>query len=270
MFSQQAGQLTNALVAAGLSPTAASTIASILGNASQGLVHRGPQTHDTTPESMRYVTPDTRKQVLTNLDFRQADPDYRQPLTRTSEEQPKPEPEPTVLSTISPQQRASTFRVLGGAYTSAEGRGEFVSVGLRVNGAGEAAFLDPQSNSIVAKTLRAEADTSSDGRLRFFIERPGREVVWKLQLKNVGAVEVVTNVQYVAGEGLVMTYETISAWKDPRSQPRTVTIPVQNIPLVTDITLGDDGLVAQKASVTVFEGGMAAPTVIATTDCPET
>lgn len=195
MFSAQAGQIANALKAAGLSPDAAQKIASILGNGVQNLVRTNPETVDLTPESLRYVTPERRTYELPGLDFRQADPDWRPSQFETSEERPDPQQAQTLRREPSPQQTTSTYRVKSGKFTEAKGTGDSVQVDLRVTGKGRGALIDQQGNTLVGKTFRCEADEN----LRFFIEETGTELVWKLQLGDFLAtfgteVEVVTDV----------------------------------------------------------------------------
>lgn len=268
-FSLQQGQIRGALVSAGLPADAATKIANVLGNAAQSLRHSGPITHDTTPRNMRLVSPDIRRHTLPTLDFRPADADYRASQVRSSEERPQAVQANAVQESLAPQQTAGAFRVRGGAYTSVTSSGDAATVGLRVTGIGEAAFLDPQGNNVVAKNLRAEASPESEGRLRFSIERSGPEVVWKIQLQNIGTLDVVTDVRYEDGVGLVVVYERIVAWTDPSAQQRVVAIPVANVGVVTSVALSDAALVAQRGTVAVFGAGAASPNVIPITDCPE-
>lgn len=206
MFSAQAGQLANALKAAGLRPDAAHQIAAILGNGVQNLVRTNPESVDLTPQSMRYVTPDVRKYELQGLDFRQADPDYRPYQQETSEERPRTQQASSVRSDPAPQKTQATYRVKGGKFTEARGTGEAVQVDVRVAGNGRVALLDPQSNTIVGKNLRCETDASG---LRFFIEETGTELVWKLALSDflnglltnaTTEIEVVTDISLGGGE----------------------------------------------------------------------
>jgi hypothetical protein len=205
MFSAQAGQIANALKAAGLAPDAAQKIAAILGNGVQTLVRTNPETVDLTPEAMRYVTPERRTYQLPGLDFRQGDPDYRPTLLETSEERRVAQQASTVRREPSPQQTTATYRVQGGQYTEAKGRGESVQVDLKVNGSGRVALLDPQSNTVLGKNVRCEAD---DSGLRFFIEETGTELVWRLQLSDFLSafgqeIDVVTGATF---DGTTLTF----------------------------------------------------------------
>lgn len=209
MFSAQAGQIANALKAAGLSPDAAQKIAAILGNGVQNLVRTNPETVDLTPAALKYVTPERRTYQLPGLDFRQGDPDYRPQQFETSEERPTPKQAQTVRREPAPQATQATYRVKGGKFTEAKGTGEAVQVDLKVAGAGRGALLDPQSNSIIGKDFRCESDSD----LRFFIEETGTELVWKLQLDSflsgLGTeIEVVTSVT-LGNNGLDITKKKV-------------------------------------------------------------
>jgi hypothetical protein len=232
MFSAQAGQIANALKAAGLRPDAAHKIAAILGNGVQNIVRTNPESVDLTPQSLRYVTPDVRKYELQGLDFRQADPDYRPYQQETSEERPSAQQASSVRSDPAPQKTQATYRVKGGKFTEARGTGEAVQVDLKVAGNGRVALLDPQSNTIVGKNLRCETDASG---LRFFIEETGTELVWKLALS-----------EFL--EGLLL-----GAAKE--------------IEVVTDVSLGANGLEISKKTIRVLAVSDAAGGSIATTSC---
>jgi hypothetical protein len=221
MFSAQAGQIANALKSAGLPPDAAQKIAAILGNGVQNLVRTNPETVDLTPDALRYVTPDRRTYQLPGLDFRQGDPDFRPTQFEASEERPTSKPAETLRREPAPQQTTSTYRVKGGKYTEAKGTGESVQVDLKVSGFGRGAVLDSQSNTIIGKTFRCEADEA----LRFFIEETGTELVWRLQLDEFLTqfgtdVDVVTDVSLGAG-GLEITKRTIRVLSASNEFPGT-------------------------------------------------
>lgn len=228
MFSAQAGQIANALKAAGLRPDAAHKIAAILGNGVQTLTRTNPEKVDLTPQSLRYVTPDTRTYELQGLDFRQADPDYRPSQFETSEERPDVKQASSVRSDPAPQATQATYRVKGGKFTEARGTGEAVQVDVRVAGNGRVALLDPQSNTIVGKNIRCETDASG---LRFFIEETGTELVCKLQLDS-----------FLSGLGT-------------------------EVEVVTDVTLGAGGLEFTKKKVRVLSVQDAEKDIIGTTSC---
>ena len=71
-FQNQHGSIANELRKLGMSVDAATRLASILGNPNQP-TRTGPQTQDLTPEALQYVTSQTRKLQLSNLDFREGD-----------------------------------------------------------------------------------------------------------------------------------------------------------------------------------------------------
>lgn len=229
MFSAQAGQIANALKAAGLRPDAAHKIAAILGNGVQTLTRTNPERVDLTPQSLRYVTPDTRKYELQGLDFRQADPDYRPSQFETSEERPDVRQASSVRSEPAPQTTQATYRVKGGKFTEARGTGEAVQVDVKVAGNGRVALLDPQSNTIVGKNIRCETDASG---LRFFIEETGTELVLKLALD-----------QFLAGLGT-------------------------DVDVVTGVALGNNGIEITKTTVRVLSVGDSFPAQpLPTTTC---
>lgn len=214
MFSAQAGQIANALKAAGLRPDAAQQIAAILGNGVQAMTRTNPEVVDLTPKSLRYVTPDTRKYELQGLDFRQGDPDYRPYQQQTSEERPPIQQASSLRSDPAPQKTQATYRVKSGKFTEARGTGEAVQVDVKIAGNGRVALLDPQSNTIVGKNIRCETDANG---LRFFIEETGTELVLKLALSdflssllyNAGTeVDVVTNIALENG-GLQITKKRV-------------------------------------------------------------
>lgn len=228
MFSAQAGQIANALKAAGLAPDAAQKIADILGNGVQNLVRTNPETVDLTPASLRYVTPERRIHELPALDFRPGDPDFRPMQAQPSEERPAPKPADTVRREASPQQSTTAYRVSGGKYTEAKGTGDAVQVNVKVTGSGRLALLDAQSNTIVGKSFRCEAD---DSGLRFFVSETGTEVVWKLMLS-----------EYLDRLGVTL-------------------------PVVTSVSLGADGLQITRQMVRVLDVGRASQGLIPTAGC---
>jgi hypothetical protein len=261
-YQLQQGAIAAELRKAGLPPDAANRIAAILGNAQQ-TSRTGPQVQDLTPAGLRYVTPATRKYQFSNLDFSAGDPDYRRPLNAATEERSAPVPVSTVQSAMSPQQTQASYRVNSGSYTDARPSGDAVQVGLRVQGTGKVLTLDPPSNSLIGKNVRAESDSSDNGRVRFFIEETGQELVWKLQLQNVYTQEIVTGISYVPGRGIVVTYATAALWSSPDSVRQDL-IPETQIPVVTAVGLGA-GLDYARTSVGVLSatdaGGGSIPVV---------
>lgn len=222
-FSDQAGQLRGSLIEAGLPSAAATILTNIFCNGVQTLRHSGEVLHDSTPQGLRQVSPDDRTHRLTNLDFRDGDPDYRRPRSRSSEDREQPVQQGTVLGTLPPQQTQSSFRVRGGAYTSVEPAGDTASVNLRMAGPGDCLFRDAANNTLVAKNLRAEGDASDLSRLRFFIEPRPDEVVFKLSTVNTAAITVVTDVQLI-GNRIVVTKKTIQAWPVADAEPSVIPV----------------------------------------------
>lgn len=266
-FSLQGSQIRASLVGAGLPADAATTIANVLSNAVQTLRHAGDVEVDRTPSNLRLVTPDDRKHSLKNLDFRAGDPDHRQTQANVagSEERREPEPEPAVLVERSPQRDQAPFRVAGGAYTDTNAQGDAVRVDLRLRGNGDCAFIEPRANTLIGKSLRAEAGGGDDGRLRFFIEQTEREAIWKLQLINVQKVRVVSDIQYQQGRGLVVSYRDIETWS--YSKPSIEVIPVVSQQVISGVALGEGGIAISSAVVDVL-GAVAGPAgLIATDNC---
>ena len=240
-------------MAAGLPAAAATQISNILSNCAQTLKHAGVIEHDKTPAALRMVTPEVRRQQLPNLDFRQADPDYRSPATPESEERQAPQQAPAVEASQAPQQTTSTFRVAGGPFVAAEGAGEAVRVGLRVQGFGRIATLDPPNNSIVGKTIRAASGSGDSDFVRFFIEETGQEIVFNIQLQNVVPYDVVTGLHYEDGVGLVVQSSRLYAWRNPAELPTARTIPVTGLDVVTDVRLESSGVSVLRSRVQAFE-----------------
>lgn len=253
-FSLQNSQIRGALEAAGIPAAQAATIANILGNAAQAMRHSGVIEHDRTPQALRIVGPDARRHVFTELDFPQQDPDHRKPKTPPSERPVAPQPEPTVLVSLAPQQAPDAFRVAGGAYTSANGIGEATKVDLNVRFDGPCLFAEPATNTLHGKGLRAEAGGRDDGRVRFWIEERDAEAVWRLQMINVRRQDVVTGVEHQPGRGLVVTYQTIDAWSIGEPWRKLLPLPQGDINLTSPIVIGkrDDGLEWQKDETAAF------------------
>ena len=257
MLNAQAAAIADALISAGIAPDAAGRIAKILGNPEQALYHAGPQKVDVTPRAMRKTTPDVRKHQLQNVDFREADPDYKQPIHRTTEEAPIPVPPDSVRETeLSSAAKSAAFRVAPGQYVTADSAGDSVKVGLRVAGNGRAVMLDPPSSTLIGKTLRAEADANDTDRIRFYIDETGQEIVWKMQLQNVERCPVVTGVKFNRNKGLELTCRNAYVWTE--GDPFEDLIPTRNVGLVNNLRVEadpDDGkasVVAEKASIPSF------------------
>lgn len=254
-FSEQRQQLRGALVAAGLSPDAATQIANILGNSAQEMRHAGAVEVDTTPDGMRFVTPEARRLRFPNLDQRQQDPDHRRRTTAPSEERREAEPDPNVVVVMAPQQTDANFQVAPGALTDVQGNGQAAQVNVRnVVAARPAAglpvaLLDSQANRLVGKAPRAQVG-QNDGTARLDIQETGQEVLWNLQMLNRSEYDVVTKIEYVDGKGLEITYERIKAWDQQKE--RVDTIPVVEQPVVTNIVEDRSGLRGEKRVIPAF------------------
>lgn len=208
-FANQGGQLRGSLIEAGLPAAAATIIANIFANSVQTMRHDGQLVHDTTPSGLRQVTPESRTHTLTNLDFREGDPDYRRQSSQDSEDRPRPIPNSTVVESRSPQESTSSLsRVAGGAFTDITPSGDSSTVTLRIKGSGNFPVLDYATNSIIAKSFRAE----SDGFVRLQIEERPNEVVFRAST-NTGSgamkpIDVLTDLRFT-GNYLVATRSTI-------------------------------------------------------------
>ncbi len=228
-YANQGGQLRGSLIEAGLPAAAATIISNIFANSVQTMRQGGEVVHDQTPQGMRQIASSDRTHRLTNLDFRDGDPDYRRQRVQDSERAVRPVPQSTVSTTLPPQQTQSTYRISSGAYTTVESAGDTAKVNLRVNGSGDCMFRDSSANVLVAKKLRAECGGDDLSRLQFFIEPRADEMVFKLATTNVGNVQVVTDVTYEEGVGIVVKYATIGAWLTSTGPQKT--IPVSDCPV---------------------------------------
>lgn len=214
-FANQGGQLRGSLIEAGLPAAAATILANILANGVQPLRHSGEITHDTTPQSLRQVTPEARTHSLKNLDFRDDDPDFRRQVIQDDEGRPKPVPNSTVVTTRSPQESASSLsNTSPGSFTDVSPSGDSSTVSLRIRGGGDFPVLDHATNTIIGKNIRTE----SDGMVRLQVENRAEEIVFKAGIvggAGRGAAQiipVVTGVSYRPFEGLSFYYTNIWAW----------------------------------------------------------
>lgn len=254
-FAEQRQQLRKALVGAGIPAEAAARIANILGNSVQEMTHAGRVTTDNTPAELRYVTSQARKLLFPNLDNRAADPDHRKQRVASSEEKPTAEPEPNVVIPIAPQQADAKFRVAAGNLTDVAGNGQASQVNVRnvVNarpaGGLPLTMLDAQANQLVGKAPRA-AVNGNDGTARFDVQENNREVIWNLQMLNRADYDVVTNVQFVPGKGLEVTYKRIKAWDENRE--KIDLIPSVDEPVVTEIVQDKHGLRGERRILTAL------------------
>jgi len=228
-YANQGGQLRGSLIEAGLPANAATIIANIFANSVQTMRQGGEVIHDQTPQGMRQVTSSDRTHRLTNLDFRDGDPDYRRQRVQDSESAGRAKPQNTSNVTLPPQQTLSTYRIASGDYTNVESAGDTAKVNLRVNGSGDCMFRDQSANMLVAKKLRAECGGDDQSRLQFFIEARPDEMVFKLSTNNMKKMQVVTDVSYQDGVGIVVTKATIWAWL--YTEDGSATIPVSDCPV---------------------------------------
>lgn len=260
-YADQRGMLKNALEAAGLAPNAAAQIASILANSRQDSLESSRARVDTTPESMRMVDKETRKSVLTNLEFRGDDPDFRPQLLQTTEEQRIPKPMPNVTERLAPQQTQAVHDVSGGTLAEASGEGDSVSVNVRSRVANPTAagtpmaMLDKQANSIVGKVLQAVAD-SGFGNVRFEVNEGSGSVTLNLALENLEKVNVVTGIAYDPGLGIRLHHMPVAAW--PAGSQKTSWIGMREIRVATEVV---DDLVGPRTHTAYIPSFQSLPHV---------
>lgn len=255
-FSEQRAAILDALVGAGLGMDAATKIANVLGNSIQEMRHDGPVEIDSTPSGLRQVSAAERKVRFTNLDVRLNDPDHRQQRVASSEERREKEPDPNVTVSVPPQQTDANFRVAGGSLTEIAGDGQAAAVNVRNVVAGRPpaglpiTMLDSQANQLVGKEPQARV-LHNDGTARMDLRETGRDLTWTLQMLNREEYDVVTDVEYLPGKGLRITYERIKAWNE--NKERVETIPTVKQDVVSDIIEDKNGLRAKRRTVQVFE-----------------
>lgn len=269
-LSLQAGQIRAALLAAGIPAAAATNVANILGNAAQTMRHSGAIIHDRTPPGLRMLDPGSRKHSLTNVDFRQGDPDFRDTRLQASENAVRPTQESAVRGDLAPQQTKATNGVVAGPFVSVASDGGAAKVGLLLKGEGDILFADQRGNTLVARRLQTQA-YGLGGTVRFSAEPDGQDLTLKLLIDADGSlgsferdVEVITDIR-IASDGLVLTKRRVSGYFGAES---ATTLPTPNIAVVTDISLGA-GLLANRALIQVLGVGEAAPSSVPTADCEE-
>jgi hypothetical protein len=254
-FSEQRAAILDALVGAGLGMEASTQIANILGNSIQEMRHAGPVALDSTPPDLRQVSAAERKVRFTNLDVRLNDPDHRPQRVAPSENRKDKEPEPNVTVVIPPQQTDATFRIANGSLTEVAGDGQAAAVNVRNVVAGRPpaglpiTMLDSQANQLVGKAPQARV-LHNDGTARMDLRETGRDVTWQLQMLNREDYDVVTDVEYLPGKGLRITYERIKAWNENKG--RVETIPAVKQDVVSDVIEDKNGLRAKRRTVDVF------------------
>ena len=236
-FQLQFGNLVSELRKAGINPDSAVRIARILGNSLQ-TTRRGPATTDTTPRNMRQVSSNTLQYQLTNLDFKEGDPDHRQTRLQTTEERLQPTQASSLQTEQSPQETSSPFNVSGGTYIEARSEGDGVGLNLRVSGTGPFLTQNSESDTLVGVALRAEAECGQEGLIRFFIEPRGDENIFKLQFS-------IDTLKALVQETIK---ETLGMNPNP-NDPNNPQIPTQNSPFddfLVNATLNQNGLCFEK------------------------
>ena len=178
-FQNQHGSIANELRKLGMSVDAATRLASILGNPNQP-TRTGPQTQDLTPEALRYVTGQTRKLQLSNLDFFEGDPDFRRPRSANNQEAVRPSPVSSVRTSVAPQATNSSLGVAAGGFTSVKSQGDSVHVGLNLKNTGNLVSADQGGDQLVGKTLRVDAESLEDSGITASLENYGNEMTIRL------------------------------------------------------------------------------------------
>jgi hypothetical protein len=169
------------LVEGGLSPAAAKLIANAIDNAATGRLSTGRQLEDSTPvDRMRLITPDTRRYVLTNLDYPStASPRPYQPHGRPH---PYQDSQPaTANPTIStPGVTAGQFVSVSTGTANEVSQAE-VSLNIQQMG-GQHARLNPGSGAVEAVPISVQFEPEGllEGEV---IEEAGKTVI-KIRIVN--------------------------------------------------------------------------------------
>ena len=236
-FELQRGRLVNELANAGLRRDAAVKIADVLCNSAQELRHSGPVTTDTTPPSMRFVTPETRKHQLPGLDFREGDPDYRPRKTADSEQRTPRERESTVSEPVPPQQEPPP------------GVPDFV---------GDAAdYWEQIARSVnLEGIIRSEVNrVLLEGGLSPAYSPTGQNFVDSRQAADMKTYNVLTSVTYVPRVGIRCQYERISALSERETSVRWIRTQEQKV--LTGMVNDSIGPRAHAAKLDAFSQGFS-------------
>ena len=176
------------LVEGGLSPAAAKLIANAIDNAATGRLSTGRQLEDVTPvDRMRLIDADTRRYVLTNLDYpSKANPGQYKPNNKPH---PYQDSQPaTANPTIStPGVTAGKFVSVGTNTTNEVAQAE-VSLNIQQMG-GQHARLNPGSGAVEAVpiSVRFEPEGLLEGEV---IEEAGKTVI-KIRVVNTALRQMI-------------------------------------------------------------------------------
>lgn len=178
-----ASDLEKSLIDGGLSPSAAKVISNAIENAATGRVQSGRQLADATPtDRMRMIDSDTRRYLLTNLDYPADDPFRNRVKSTAAQFQPRGTPHPYRDSQpASANPTLNTPGVVAGNFISVStGTANEVAqteVTLRiVDRGGSHARLNPATGEIEAVPILVEVDQKS--RLEARVEeRPDATVI---------------------------------------------------------------------------------------------
>lgn len=185
--------LENSLISGGITPSAAKIIANAIANLASNQLTIGRQFGDATPtKQLRMVDQDTRRYVLTNLDYT-PDQTFSQSMNRSGGQyQPRSEKHPYADSQpATAQGTLSTPSVEGSGYvsvsTAANDSVQQASVGLRIRPlGGQHARLNQSTKEVEAVPFSVEIDQEQFVDARFE-ERPSGTVL-KITLKNLVAL----------------------------------------------------------------------------------
>jgi hypothetical protein len=182
-----ASDIEKSLIDGGLTPAAAKVIANALGNVATGRTNIGRQLADATPaDRMRMVDADTRRYLLTNLDYPTDDP-FRSRIRNTASQfTPRTSPHPYQDSQpASANPTLSTPNVSGGPFVSVSTStaNEVAQAGVTLNvknAGGQHARLNPATGEVEAVPIRVEIEPQ--GFMEGAVEETPQGTVIKLRL----------------------------------------------------------------------------------------
>lgn len=169
--------LENSLIIGGLSPSAAKVISNAIANVATGKTNIGRQLSDATPaKAMRLIDGDTRRYVLTNLDYPSKQDGPGGPTVPKDDRHPYEESQPA-----SANPTINTPGVKGGSFVSVETKAENavaqaeVSLNVKRMG-GQHARLNHSTGAVEAVPISVEFDPK--GLLEAeVVEEAGRTVI---------------------------------------------------------------------------------------------
>lgn len=171
-----ASDLEGSLIEGGISPAAAKIISNAISNLATGRLNIGRQLEDATPvDRMRLIDPDTRRYVLTNLDYPSATKPTRRDA-RKAQQHPYQDSQPATSNpTIAtPGVKAGKFVAVGRETTNEVSQAE-VSLNVKQMG-GQHARLNPGSGAVEAVPISIEFEPKGllEGEV---VEEAGKTVI---------------------------------------------------------------------------------------------